>query len=353
MKFNNEYTNFVDNIELSDEFKKNLVKKMQEEADKIEHEKIKKNEEKLKKELKIINIKNKIAASVAAIGVLLCSGFAYATFVPEDFKAIVNQKINDFFGITVSEEEYSNYTSTEYVTGLQDETVIEVLDSEKENIEDYTELTDASSYGIGDSTEGSLIESNYKQYDWNIEYDENEEVLEKTLEKYEEPINIKIGKINYGFLEKLESESVVLDENGAVLEYKSFTIEETLKYQSDEFKTNWENYYYKQEKFDEDLYFKITGMLIMNGNNKSIENYNNYSRAKKIKIIFDNKQEEIVEIKDTKEAQYIDLEYISYDISKPINIYVEILETYSGISNEDTYVADIQFGIDSNIPQGR
>ena len=47
MKFNNEYTNFVDNIELSDEFKKNLVKKIQEEADKIEHEKIKKNEEKL------------------------------------------------------------------------------------------------------------------------------------------------------------------------------------------------------------------------------------------------------------------------------------------------------------------
>ncbi len=214
-----------------------------------------------------------------------------------------------------------------------------------------SELTDAETYGIGDSTEGTLIESNYKQYDWSVEYDDVGNEIEKTIEKYTDNINIKLAKVNYGCLEKLNSELMILDEVGNVIEYKTSTIEDSVKYQFNEFKTNWDNYYYSQEKFDEELYFEITGMLVMNGNNKS-DVYNDYSRAKKIKIIFDNKQEEIINLKDTQEAQYIKLNYISYDISKPINIDIEVLETYSGTNSEDIYVADIQFGITSNIPQG-
>jgi len=47
------------------------------------------------------------------------------------------------------------------------------------------------------------------------------------------------------------------------------------------------------------------------------------------------------------------LQYIHYDISKPVNISVEVLEMYEGKVNNDIYVADVQFGISSNIPQGR
>lgn len=53
------------------------------------------------------------------------------------------------------------------------------------------------------------------------------------------------------------------------------------------------------------------------------------------------------------EAQYIDLQYIQEDISKPVEISVEVLETYAGNVSNDIYIADIQFGISSNIPQGR
>ena len=102
-----------------------------------------------------------------------------------------------------------------------------------------------------------------------------------------------------------------------------------------------------------ELHFKVTGMLLMNGNNVTEEDYNNNSRAKKIKVTFNDKQEEIINLLDTADAQYIDLEYIHYDISKPVEISVEVLETFKGNLNEDTYMADIQFGISSNIPQGR
>ncbi len=357
MKYNNKYTNFIDKIDVSDEFKKNLINQIKIEAQKDEIENMENNEKKINKELNSLKLKNKIATIAATAGVLACSGFAYATFVPEEFKDSVKQKIDEFFGITTTiEENYENEVYSEienqYVTGLQNETVIEVLDSDKENIEIYTELTDADIYGIGDSTEGTLVESNYKQYDFNVEYDEDGNIIEKQLEKYEDKINIKIGKINYTCLEKLDSESTILDENGNVIEYKEITIDEALKYQDNEFKNYWDNYYHRQEKFEEEMYFKITGMLIMNGNNKE-DNYNDYARAKKIKVIFDNKEEKIINLKDSKEAQYIDLDYISYDISKPINISVEILDTYKGDFSIDTYLADIQFGISSNIPQGR
>lgn len=358
MKYNNKYTNFIDKIDVSDEFKNNLINQIRVEAQKEEIEKMKNNMKNMNKELNSLKLKNKIAAIAATAGVLACGSFAYATVVPEEFKDSVKQKIDEFFGITtILEENYENEVYSEienqYITGLQDETVIAVLNSDKENIEDYTELTDADIYGIGDSTEGTLVESNYKQYDFNVEYDENGNIIEKQLEKYENKINIKIGKINYGCLEKLDSKTTILDGEGNIIGYKEPTIEDVLKYQQNEFEINWNEYYHRQEEFDEKLYFKITGMLIMNGNNKNEEDYNNYSRAKKIKVIFDNKQEEIIELKDSKDAQYIDLKYISYDISKPINISVEILDTYKGDFNTDTYLADIQFGISSNIPQGR
>ena len=38
---------------------------------------------------------------------------------------------------------------------------------------------------------------------------------------------------------------------------------------------------------------------------------------------------------------------------KPVQINIEVLETYKGEKSDDTYIADIQFGMESNIPQAR
>ena len=315
----NKYTKFIDKVDTNEEFKKELIKKIK--------------EEELKKGVIKMKIKNKITAIIASLGILTCSGIAYATFVPEEIKNTINNKISNFFGIEISHEE-----TVEYNVGVQEETFNEIVESDKENIDNYTELTDPTLYGIGDANGGALIETNYKQYDWNLEYDEEGNPVEKTLEKYENIINIKLGRVNYTCLEKFN---------------KEVTLEEFLKYQDNEFKTNWNYYYHDQEEFNEELNFKITGMLVMNGNNISEEDYYNNARAKKVKIIFDEKEEKIIELEDKKEAQFIDLEYVHNDISKPVDITIEVLETYDGELNNDIYIADIQFGISSNIPAGR
>lgn len=334
MKYNNEYTNFINKLDTNDEFKKNLIEKIK--------------EEEFKKGMIKMKIKNKITAIIASLGIITCSGIAYATLVPEEVKQTINNKISTFFGIETNQDEES-----EYDVGIQEETLEQVLESNKENLEDYSELTDPTMYGLGDSNGGSLIETNYEQYDWNVKYDEEGNILEKDLKNYDKTINIKLGQINHGCLEKIDRVNTILDENGTVIERKELTIEEMLKYQYDEFNTNWDNYYHGQEEADEELYFEITGMLIMNGNNKTEEDYYNNARAKKIKITFDGKEEKIINVVDTKEAQYIDLQYVHYDISKPVDISIEVLEKFDGKENNALYIADIQFGISSNVPMGR
>ena len=121
-------------------------------------------------------------------------------------------------------------------------------------------------------------------------------------------------------------------------------IEEQIKYQAE--------IYPKCHQVNESLYFEITGMIIMNGNNTSEDAFYNNSRAKKIKIIFNDEQEKIFELKDTMDIQLIDLQYKQEDISKPIDIKIEVLETYEGEKTKDIYISDIQFGVNSNITHG-
>ena len=336
MEYNNKYTKIVDKLDTSDEFKNKLIEKIKEED--------------YKKGLINMKIKNKITAIIATLGIIVCGGVAYATVVPQEWKDNVNHVISSFFFGKENEQENE---STEFSTGIQDKTIENVLTSEKENIEKYSQLIDADVYGIGDSNGGTLVESNYAQYDWDIEYDEDGNALKKPLQKYSDIINIKLGMVNYTCLENFGRENTILDENGNVIERKESTIEEELEYQYNEFTTNWNDYYYGEEKFEDKLYFKITGMTLMNGNNISEEDYYNNARAKKIKVTFNGEKEEIINLSDTMQAQFIDLEYLQNDISKPVDITVEVLETYAGNTSNDTYIADIQFGINSNIPMGR
>ena len=94
-------------------------------------------------------------------------------------------------------------------------------------------------------------------------------------------------------------------------------------------------------------------MFIMNGNNESEEDYKNNSRAKKIKVTINKEKEYTFELKDTNKVQVFNIGYKQNNIEKPVNIEVEVLDKYKGEKTEDIYISDIQFGIESNIPQGR
>lgn len=94
------------------------------------------------------------------------------------------------------------------------------------------------------------------------------------------------------------------------------------------------------------IYPKITGMLIMNGNNKKEDDFFYNGRAKKIKVIINNEKEYILDLKDSKEAQLIDLEY-QQSMEGPTNIEIEVIDMYEGKENQDVYISDIQFGLDS------
>ena len=277
------------------------------------------------------------------LGIIMGSGIVYATIIPQEWKSNLYNLINNYFETDINVYE-------EKAVGVQDKTLDELINSNKENIEKYSQLLDADIYGIGDSNGGSLIESNYKQYSFQETYDEDETMV---LEKYSDIIKIKMGFVNYSCIEKLDTLNTELDENGTIVERKEATLDEKLEFQSREFKYNWNEYYVGEDEFNDELYFKITGMTLMNGNNSSEEAYNKYSRAKKIKITFNNEKEEIVNLLDTKKAQFIDLSYIQYDISKPVQINIEVLEKYDGKNSKDIYIADIQFGMESNIPQSR
>ena len=58
-------------------------------------------------------------------------------------------------------------------------------------------------------------------------------------------------------------------------------------------------------------------------------------------------------MKDTNKVQVFNLGYKQDDIEKPVNIEVEVLGRFNGERTNDVYISDIQFGVESNIPQGR
>ena len=72
-----------------------------------------------------------------------------------------------------------------------------------------------------------------------------------------------------------------------------------------------------------------------------------------LKIIINDEKEYEIDLKDTNEIQIFNIGYKQDTIEHPVNIVVEVLEQYDGEKNNDVYISDIQFSIDSNIPQGR
>lgn len=102
-----------------------------------------------------------------------------------------------------------------------------------------------------------------------------------------------------------------------------------------------------------DLYVKLNGLSIMNGNCGNYESYINNSRAKKIQVIVDGKATYVFDLKDTNEVQTFDLNYQHSNIGTPITVEVTVLEKYNGQSSSDVYINEIGFGLEANGFGGR
>ena len=182
-------------------------------------------------------------------------------------------------------------------------------------------------FGIGDSTKIIDWTSNYARYC----YPDNEK--NDLSAKYTKKINYDIAIFNEMYYDGY------YDLNTCVKnQYNSLVVEKDYKH---------------YQNVPKDFYYEIPHMLIMNGNNESEEEYKNNSRAKKIKVTINKEKEYIIDLKDTNRVQLFSLFYKQENIEKPVNIEVEVLDTYKGEKNEDIFISDIQFGIESNIPQGR
>lgn len=196
----------------------------------------------------------------------------------------------------------------------------------KNKIESYKERFE-DLYMLGDSTKIFRWECNYPRYCYK-----NVEGKDLSL-KYTKKITYDIAILNEIYYDgDYDLETYVKNQ------YNALVIEKDYKHYDD-----------VPEKF----YYKIPNMLIMNGNNESKEEYKNNARAKKIKVTINNEKTYILNLKDTNRVQVFELGYKQDSIEKPVHIETEVLEKYKGEKTEDVYISDIQFGIESNIPQGR
>ena len=170
----------------------------------------------------------------------------------------------------------------------------------------------------GDRTQVMETESNYPQYSYKT----------SKLKKYSNPIEYKIALYN---------ELYISDDIGFE------TIEEKTKIQSSSLKSGKKDYHYTDIPKDRKFYYEIPSMLIMNGNS---------ARAKKVKVTINKVKKYTFDLKDTNAVQVFDIDYKQNSIDKPVSVEIEVLEKYLGAKSQDVYIADVQFSIDSNIPQG-
>ena len=257
----------------------------------------------------------------------------YLGFVKNDN---ANGELTEKNNIAINEQETeTNNTEKEegvkgtFIDYSKDTTVVEDGNSEKikgENTLKYSLLREhdythefyekyCSIYGAeGDSAAWEEIESNYE-----------------TLYRGGP---IKVVK----YTETIECDITVLNESIQFsADYKDTM---TLK---DKAKTMWDAI--KNDDFYKNDKYKLNGISIMNGNNNSEEDYNNNARAKKIKVTINNDKSYTFELKDTNKPQLFDIGIEQEDISKVMNVTIEVLETYKGLVSNDVYINEVGFGI--------
>ena len=232
----------------------------------------------------------------------------------EEYPNDIDNKVNEWIGgINLSSEvgkvSYNLMKKTIYSLSKQKEEIFNKM------------------YFNGDSTEIVDKKSNYSRYC----YPDNEN-----------------NDLSAKYTKKIEYKIAIFNE----LYYDGYYDLDTLtKMQYEELvqKNDFKHY----TNVPKNLYYEINKLLIMNGNNESEKEYKNNSRAKKIKLTINDDKQYIFDLKDTNKVQIFDIDYRQNTIETPVKIDIEVLDEYNGEKTNDVYISDIQFGITSNIPQGR
>lgn len=198
-------------------------------------------------------------------------------------------------------------------------------------------------HGGEDSTEILGVETNYPQFDYDSD--------DKKIYKYNDSISYKMADFyeDYYYLET----SLNFDNfNSEVEKVMKSSLKKQTEYQYNNLKKlkKWHGY---REINYKDLYYKVGKLAIMNGNNKNKTTYKNNSRAKKIRVTVNNDKKYTFNLKDTNKVQVFDINYKQNTVKKPVEMKVEVLETYDGDKSNDIYISDLQFTMETNIPQGR
>lgn len=232
----------------------------------------------------------------------------------EEYPNDIDNKVNEWLGgidlsSEVGEVSYNLMKKTIYSLSKQKEEIFNKM------------------YFNGDSTEIVDKDSNYSRYCYPD--NENNDLSAKYTKKIEYQIAIfnelyYEGYYDLDTLTKMQYEDLVQKKD-----FKHYT------------------------NVPKNLYYEINKLLIMNGNNESEKEYKNNGRAKKIKLTINDDKQYIFDLKDTNKVQIFDIDYRQNTIETPVKIDIEVLDKYNGEKTNDVYISDIQFGITSNIPQGR
>lgn len=264
-----------------------------------------------------------ILALVVALGVVY-----YLGFVKNDN---ANGELTEKNNIAVNEQETNNTEKEEGVKGTfidysKDTTVVEDWNLRKIKGENSLEYSLLREYGY--------THEFYEKY-CSIYMDRGDSRAWEEIENnYGDTSPLKIGK----YTKKIECNMVVLNEE--IMNLEEYDETKSLK---DKANIMWDAI--KNDDFYKDCKYKLNGISIMNGNNNSEEDYNNNARAKKIKVTVNNDKSYTFELKDTNKPQLFDIDIEQEDISKVMNVTIEVLETYKGLVSNDVYINEVGFGI--------
>ena len=260
--------------------------------------------------------------------------------VEDDFEEDIEEDVEDN---EVSKSEWEAYPKNIDEIILEDYSYEDTLEQVSDRLsyslmkktlysltKNYKELVDDNSFktvsieellGYGDSAEIVEMTCNYPRYC----YPDGEDNDLKA--KYQDIIEYDIADFNEGYYDGY------------------YDLETCVKNQYSKLEENG----YDVESF----YYEIPRILIMNGNNENEQRFLNYARAKEILVTVNDDEEYTFELEDTNKVQVFDLGYRQDNIKKPVNIKVEVLESYAGEKFSDVCISDFQCDIKSNIPQGR
>ena len=178
-----------------------------------------------------------------------------------------------------------------------------------------------------------------KEYRWFWDgnwYSQDTPFLPRQPSPYQEPILLDVATIHWIFYDDFVSgpamERVIKNEVSV-----------------DELAIQQVEWFYENLDFmpADPLYYELTGLCILNGDSRTEHSYFYGSRAKDIRITVNSEYVIETTLEDTPHPQFIDLNYRQDNMSTPINIQIECINSYMG-EISDIFITEVGVGMDTN-----